>query len=109
MRMVMPDDEIRMEYRQAKNKAGQIRILADENVCTVKRMKEYLLGLGLDVPRINISSENKTYRWGAIDRELFFKLYDKGLNDKEIAEQMKISVYRVRISVVGKNCHPGIT
>lgn len=46
--MEMSDGEIRMEYRLAKNKDKQIEILADENCCSKKKIREVL---GLPQPK----------------------------------------------------------
>lgn len=50
-RFWIPDDELRVRYRQAKDRRGQVRILAD--LCAVSReeMAQHLTALGCEVSR----------------------------------------------------------
>lgn len=48
--MIMTNEEIVREYRQAKQPMKQIGILADENACTKKEIVEILLEAGETVP-----------------------------------------------------------
>lgn len=45
--MEMTAEEICRDYRLAKNKNRQLRILADLNVCSVRQIYEILAGQGL--------------------------------------------------------------
>lgn len=47
--MEMSESDICMEYRQAKNRKAQIRILADQNCCSLRTIKEILAKNGYDV------------------------------------------------------------
>lgn len=44
--MWMTESEIAKEYREAKNKKHQISILADQNVCSHKQIREILIKMG---------------------------------------------------------------
>lgn len=46
----MTDEEIRREYRLAKDPAKQIQILADENNCSAREIRDILRAGGLAVP-----------------------------------------------------------
>lgn len=48
--MIMTDEEICREYRQAKTPLKQIRILADENGCTKREIAEILREAGEELP-----------------------------------------------------------
>lgn len=48
--MIMSDEEICTEYRQAKNRVAQIGILADQNVCTKDEIKRILIAAGEKLP-----------------------------------------------------------
>lgn len=49
--MVMTNDEIVMEYKQAKNHFKQISILADQNLCRPKDIVQVLLDADCEVPK----------------------------------------------------------
>lgn len=46
--LVMTNDEIVMRYRQAKDKSGQVKILAELNACPVERIIGILTSSGID-------------------------------------------------------------
>lgn len=50
--MIMTNDEIVMEYKQAKAPLKQIGILADQNLCTREEIIEILREAGADLPKI---------------------------------------------------------
>lgn len=50
-KLPMTDEEIRREYLEAKDRKKQIRILADENLCSVSRIKDILKSEGVWEPR----------------------------------------------------------
>ena len=49
--MQMTNEEICREYRQAKNRQNQIRILADENLCSVDEIRKILIDGGALKPK----------------------------------------------------------
>ena len=50
-KLPMTNEEIRREYLEAKDPKAQIRILADENLCSVGRIKDVLKREGVWEPR----------------------------------------------------------
>lgn len=50
--MIMSNEEICREYREAKTPLKQIRILADENSCSKAEIVTILRGAGLEVPAV---------------------------------------------------------
>ena len=50
--MQMTNEEIIKEYREAKNKKQQIKILADLNTCDANVIKEILIEAGEAAPRV---------------------------------------------------------
>ncbi len=51
--LVMTNDEIVMRYRQAKDKSGQVKILAELNACPVERIIGILVASGEDNRKFN--------------------------------------------------------
>jgi len=47
----MTPEEIKREYLEAKDGAQQIRILADENLCSVSKIKTVLEAQGVELPK----------------------------------------------------------
>lgn len=47
----MTPEEIKREYLEAKDGAQQIRILADENLCSVSKIKTVLESQGVELPK----------------------------------------------------------
>ncbi len=47
----MTPEEIKREYLEAKDRAQQIRILADENLCSVSKIKTVLEAQGVELPK----------------------------------------------------------
>lgn len=47
----MTPEEIKREYLEAKDGAHQIRILADENLCSVSKIKTVLEAQGVELPK----------------------------------------------------------
>ena len=94
--MLMTNDEICVQYRHAKNKERQIKILAELNVTTKQEIIEVLKQGGMVVPeqkppapKADKPKRQKVFR---INTELVRSLYDKQMTDKEIAAQMGLNV-----------------
>ena len=75
--MEMTDEEIKIQYRDAKDKKKQVEILADMNLITQAEMRKKLADLGLIEP-VTDYGEN----W----HEKAMELYKDGKSDKQIAE-----------------------
>lgn len=95
----MTEEEICRDYRLAKNKNKQLRILAELNGCDVRRVYEILAGQGLIsgvskkmTKRPKQKGANKmALQWteGAINQLLRWR--EEGLTQLEIAERLGIS------------------
>lgn len=74
--MRMSEFEILRDYRQAKNKVGQIQILADMNTCSKKEVEDFLEERGVTVLKCGTFEER---------RKTVNMLYNQGMFDEEIA------------------------
>lgn len=83
----LTEEEVRYKYRKADNKEWMVRILADLTCSSEKEMEEFL---GANIIRTKIP--NRTY----LDKELAKKLYDLGMTDGEIANEMYVSRDAIR-------------
>lgn len=83
----LTEEEVRYKYRKADNKEWMVRILADLTCSSEKEMEEFL---GANIIRAKIP--NRTY----LDKELAKKLYDLGMIDGEIANEMCVSRDAIR-------------
>lgn len=77
--MTMTNAEIVADYRQAKNKRAQIKILADLNATGMSVIKEILRDAGEVLPR------------APLDGAQIEALYKHGLSDEKIAKEMGCS------------------
>ena len=82
--MTMTNAEIVGDYRQAKNKRAQIKILADLNDTAADTIKEILRKAGEHLPKTKLDSDKME------------ELYRKGLTDSEIAAAVGCSPSGVR-------------
>ena len=90
--MTMSEFEILRDYRQAKDKKEQVKILADMNMCTQKEMKAYLEQHGVNAKARNTWTDETVRK--------FQKLFHEGLSDNELADAMSLKVstiYTMRI------------
>lgn len=83
----LTEEEVRYKYRKADNKEWMVRILADLTCSSEKEMEEFL---GANIIRAKI--RKRTY----LDKELAKKLYDLGMTDGEIANEMCVSKDTIR-------------
>lgn len=58
--MQMSNEEIVRSYREAKNKAKQLEILAELNACDTQKIKDILIGSGMDHRRLPRGEREKT-------------------------------------------------
>ncbi|MGN0686806.1 MAG: helix-turn-helix domain-containing protein [Oscillospiraceae bacterium] len=82
----MTAEEIRIMYRDAKDKPKQITILADMNLCRQADIKAILDGKTdeLPPPRDNVRHESRHYTTEQEKREII-RLHGNGLTPKEIS------------------------
>lgn len=78
--MTMTNAEIVADYRQAKDKRPQIKILADLNATGMSVIKEILRDAGEVLPR------------APLDGAQIEALYKRGLSDEKIAKEMGCSL-----------------
>lgn len=94
MKLFMTDGEIITSFKQAKNKQTQVGVLAELNGCTRSAMRTKLAALGLiDPPAPAPAPEKKeepSFDWDKA-REMFAS----GASDKEIAQALGCSAWRV--------------
>ena len=81
--MEMTPDEIRRNYRQAKDPQNQIQILADLNVCSVAKIKNIL---GKD------AIKTKTLYWTDEKSREFVQLRQAGAEWEELADIFDVTV-----------------
>ena len=99
----LTEEEVRYKYRKADNKERMVRILADLTCSSEKEMEEFL---GANIIRAKIPK--RTY----LDKELAKKLYNLGMTDGEIANEMLVSKdtirsWRKRSGLVSNYCKSG--
>ena len=84
--MIMPDDEIITNYKQAKDQHGQIQILADMNCVKASAMRVKLRELGLiERPSDEIIEKvDELYHKNYTDQEIASNV--SGISKKEIRE-----------------------
>ena len=84
--MTMTAEEIVRHYAQAKDKAKDIKVLAELNCVTQKEIQTVLAEAGIECAE-------RTKRRSFANQ--FQKLYDKGLSDREIREEVGCSLSSV--------------
>lgn len=82
----MTVEEICRDYRQAKDKKGQIEILADRNVCTKEAIEDVLRSRGEELPEVK--PVPRAAKWTVQEEDRLRKLAGDGKTSKEIAELM---------------------
>lgn len=78
--MKMSDFEILRDYREAKDKNEQVKILADMNLCTQKEVVEFLAKHGINAKCRKCKNEAKL--------EKLKVLHSQGMTDEEMAEEL---------------------
>lgn len=94
-------DEVRWKYKQAADKPRMVRVLADICVCSTQEMARFLgVAAGrLTHPQHPLGKSHDRKSPVHVDPEQVIALYNKGLNDKEIADILgcsKSPVFKVR-------------
>ena len=94
---MMPDDELTVMWRQAKDQREQVKILAELNGVSTAVMAEKLRGLGCELPELPSSWLHGVPPLKAkdpiFDMDRASALFAEGKSDLEIAEMLGISVY----------------
>lgn len=82
----MTVEEICRDYRQAKDKKGQIEILADRNLCTREAIEDMLRSRGEGLPEVK--PVPRAAKWTVQEEDRLRKLAGEGKTSKEIAVLM---------------------
>ena len=94
---MMPDDELTVMWRQAKDQREQVKILAELNGVSTAVMAEKLRGLGCELPELPAAWLRGVPPLKAkdpiFDLDRARALFAEGKSDLEIAEMLGISVY----------------
>lgn len=86
--MQMSEFEILRDYRQAKDKVEQVKILADMNSCTQKEIVEFLAKHGINAKYRKCQNKAKL--------EKLKVLHSQGMTDEEISEELGFGTEYVR-------------
>lgn len=90
--MIMTDEEIVRHYRQAKDQKGSIQILADLNATGNDEIRAVLEKAGEIQPaEPNSEKEKQPTRGRQFNEQLARQLYERGLIDKDIADQVGVA------------------
>ncbi len=84
--MIMSEFEILRDYRQAKNKVKQVKILADLNGCTKEEITECLENQGVTVLKVDTLEEKHSS---------ILYLHNQGMIDEEIASDIGLKASSV--------------
>ena len=94
---MMPDDELTVMWRQAKDQREQVKILAELNGVSTAVMAEKLTALGCQLPELPAAWLRGVPPLKAkdpiFDPDRARALFAEGKSDLEIAEMLGISVY----------------
>lgn len=119
--MYMTDEEIRRDYREAKDRVKQIGILADMNATSKQEIREKLRELGeiktergsqvaegdADCHTLRARNDTKVGEARVMDELRAMQLYEEGLDDIEMADALgvkeeKIKAWRRRMKLKRK-------
>lgn len=101
----MTNEEICREYQQAKNKQYQIKILADENLCSVEEIRQILINAGVLNPKkskhtVSVTSEQIVLTDWKDALKLLTERVTELLQQKESAEKELSMIY----AAIGELC-----
>ena len=82
--MVMTDEELLREMRQAKDPVAHVQVLAELNAVATDTMREYLRDLGVDLPA-------KRRRPRHFDEARARELLEAGKTDAEVAAALGVA------------------
>ena len=94
---MMPDDELTVMWRQAKDQREQVKILAELNGVSTAVMAEKLRGLGCELPELPASwlkAAPLKEKGPGFDMDRTRALFAEGKSDLEIAEMLGCSEYQ---------------
>lgn len=93
--MIYSTEEIVRSYREAKDPKKQIRVLADLNACTVKEIRQVLVGEGVLPRETETPKRPKNAPPKRFDEAVARVLYEEGADDETIARAAGATVHTV--------------
>ena len=93
--MIYSTEEIVRSYREAKNPKKQIRVLADLNACTVKEIRQVLVGEGVLPRETETPEKTKSAPPKRFDEAVARVLYEEGADDEVIAKAVGVKAHTV--------------
>ena len=93
--MIDSPAEIVRSYRMAADPKKQIKVLAELNACSVKEIRQVLVGEGVLPRETEIPGEPKKAAKKRFDEETARTLYEEGLDDAAIAKATGMTAHTV--------------
>ena len=93
--MIDSPAEIVRSYRMAADPKKQIKVLAELNACSVKEIRQVLVGEGVLPRETEIPGEPKKAAKKRFDEETARMLYEEGLDDAAIAKATGMTAHTV--------------
>ena len=93
--MIDSPAEIVRSYRMAADPKKQIKVLAELNACSVKEIRQVLVGEGVLPRETEVPEEPKKAARKRFDEETARMLYEEGLDDAAIAKATGMTAHTV--------------
>lgn len=93
--MIDSPAEIVRSYRMAADPKKQIKVLAELNACSVKEIRQVLVGEGVLPRETEVPEEPKKAAKKRFDEETARMLYEEGLDDAAIAKATGMTAHTV--------------
>ena len=93
--MIWSTEEIVRSYRMAADPKKQIKVLAELNACSVKEIRQVLVGEGVLPRETEIPEEPKKAAKKRFDEAVAKMLYEEGLDDAAIAKATGATAHTV--------------
>lgn len=93
--MIDSPAEIVRSYRMAADPKKQIKVLAELNACSVKEIRQVLVGEGVLPRETEVPEEPKKAARKRLDEETARMLYEEGLDDAAIAKATGMTAHTV--------------
>lgn len=93
--MIWSAEEIVRSYRMAADPKKQIKVLAELNACSVKEIRQVLVGEGVLPRETEVPEEPKKAARKRFDEETARMLYEEGLDDAAIAKATGMTAHTV--------------
>lgn len=93
--MIWSTEEIVRSYRMAADPKKQIKVLAELNACSVKEIRQVLVGEGVLPRETEVPEEPKKAAKKRFDEAVAKRLYEEGLDDAAIAKATGATAHTV--------------